>query len=119
MIIHESSIKNIHHYHWPGNVRELENTIHRAIIMSTDNVVTIPELPFQNTTADSGNTSLSNSLAMGKSYREIINSFEKDLLEKALKMNNFNQTKTAVQLRMNRRLLFSKIQQYKIKINKK
>jgi DNA-binding NtrC family response regulator len=31
-------------YHWPGNVRELRNAIHRACLLSVDNVVTAKSL---------------------------------------------------------------------------
>jgi len=31
-------------YHWPGNVRELRNAIHRACLLSLDNVVTAKSL---------------------------------------------------------------------------
>jgi DNA-binding NtrC family response regulator len=31
-------------YHWPGNVRELRNVIHRACLLSVDNVVTAKSL---------------------------------------------------------------------------
>jgi DNA-binding NtrC family response regulator len=27
-------------YNWPGNVRELENTVHRAIILARESVIT-------------------------------------------------------------------------------
>ena len=26
-------------HRWPGNVRELENTIHRALVLTTDNII--------------------------------------------------------------------------------
>ena len=32
-------------YHWPGNVRELENCIHRAVVMTDDEVVSSKCLP--------------------------------------------------------------------------
>ena len=31
---------NLQNYHWPGNVRELENCIERAVLLSTDHVIT-------------------------------------------------------------------------------
>jgi DNA-binding NtrC family response regulator len=34
-------------YDWPGNVRELENLVHRAIVMSTGDVLTMDDFPLQ------------------------------------------------------------------------
>jgi len=42
--ISEASIKEMEAYHWPGNVRELHNVLERAIILSQDQVLTIPPL---------------------------------------------------------------------------
>ena len=118
MIIHQSSLKNIHNYHWPGNVRELENTVHRAIIMSVNNVLTIPELPIQEIAYRPEHTTIGTYLEEGLSFNSIIGDFEKKLIGKALAMHDFNQTKTAQHLSMNRRLLYSKIQQHKIKMKR-
>lgn len=33
-------------YHWPGNVRELENTLHRSVILSDDEVLSAKDIHF-------------------------------------------------------------------------
>jgi two-component system, NtrC family, response regulator AtoC len=38
--IDESVLRGFHEYDWPGNVRELENTIERAVVLSTGPVIT-------------------------------------------------------------------------------
>lgn len=38
-------------YHWPGNVRELENILHRAIVLSEDDVLQIHDFVFSGTVA--------------------------------------------------------------------
>ena len=37
--ISEGAMSALANYDWPGNVRELENTMHRAVILATDNVI--------------------------------------------------------------------------------
>jgi len=37
------SITALDRYHWPGNVRELENLVHRALLLTPEPIVSIPE----------------------------------------------------------------------------
>ena len=41
-------------YNWPGNIRELQNVIERAVIVSSDGVLRLPEPLVQTTTASAG-----------------------------------------------------------------
>ena len=41
-------------YNWPGNIRELQNVIERAVIVSTDGVLRLPEPLVQTTIAPAG-----------------------------------------------------------------
>jgi transcriptional regulator of acetoin/glycerol metabolism len=38
-------------YNWPGNIRELQNVIERAVIVSADGVLRLPEPLYQASTA--------------------------------------------------------------------
>jgi transcriptional regulator with GAF, ATPase, and Fis domain len=38
--LEEGVIPSLLHYRWPGNVRELENTIERAVVLSTGSTIT-------------------------------------------------------------------------------
>jgi transcriptional regulator with GAF, ATPase, and Fis domain len=41
-------------YNWPGNIRELQNVIERAVIVSSDGVLRLPEPLMQTTTTPAG-----------------------------------------------------------------
>jgi transcriptional regulator with GAF, ATPase, and Fis domain len=43
-------IGSLQEYHWPGNVRELENTIERAIVLTTGSTITRDAISFDATT---------------------------------------------------------------------
>ena len=47
-------------YNWPGNIRELQNVIERAVIVSSDGVLRLPEPLMQATTAPAGEVRISN-----------------------------------------------------------
>jgi PAS domain S-box-containing protein len=47
-------------YNWPGNIRELQNVIERAVIVSSDGVLRLPEPLVQTTTAPAAEDMTSN-----------------------------------------------------------
>jgi len=66
--ISEDAIKVLEGHHWPGNVRELENTIHRACVFATSDVLLPKDIPLgvsaeltvEDPTVQSVNPSLAN-----------------------------------------------------------
>lgn len=106
----EETYKMLHKYKWPGNIRELENTIHSAVVTSNDAVLTINKLPLQNDTGDN-EISLLSYIDSGLSFRETMCLLERRLIDEALTLHGDNQTKAAEYLKMNRRLLYSKIKE--------
>jgi len=43
--IQPDALKCMENYEWPGNIRELENTIERAVVLETENLIGISSLP--------------------------------------------------------------------------
>ncbi len=99
---------------WPGNIRELENVIQRAIVLSHGDVITREHLPPQfrsHSVPDEEPIP-----ALGKtSLKNMIAKYEEKLVLKALMETDWNQTKAAELLQVNRRQLFTKMKQYKLK----
>jgi len=94
-------------YNWPGNVRELENVIERAVVIEDSNEITYSSLP---------------SHVRGVSAETITNDFEirrldqveKEYIRKALNATNWNRSKTAKLLGIDRKTLYEKIRRYQI-----
>ncbi len=109
---------------WPGNVRELKNVVERAAILSSDEI-TIADLPedphvspFDDDTDDSGPTTIAppttspdgERLTLRK-YRE---SAERTYIVETLRAFDWNITRTAVTLGIERTNLHKKIRAYGI-----
>jgi two-component system nitrogen regulation response regulator NtrX len=95
-------------YDWPGNVRELKNTIERLVIMSHANLIDVKEpLSVIEEKADFYNY---------KTLKEARKNFESRFILKKLETNNWNVTKTADELDIERSNLHRKIKSLGIDI---
>lgn len=100
-------------YHWPGNVRELENIIERATVLMKGEILEKSDLSIS-LKSDLSNIYESHQGKGNIPMQEIIKSVEEDLILKGLHRTNWNKTKAAELLGINRRLLYSKIDQLNI-----
>ena len=99
-------------YHWPGNVRELENCIERAVLVCDDQVIHSYHLPPTLQTAESSDTVTRFSL------EEAVASYEKELIQDALKTTRGNRAKAARLLDTTERILNYKIGKYGVDVNR-
>lgn len=95
-------------YHFPGNVRELENVIERAVLVCDEQVIHGHHLPPTLQTAEVSGTITQGSLTAS------IESYEKDLIQDALKSTRGNVAKAARMLDSTERILGYKIKKYEI-----
>lgn len=115
-------------YHWPGNVRELESTLHRAIVMSNDELVTrndfygffnelspmtVPEgpQPMPHTVL---NPIVSRMDITSEVYDEVLATVDRQLIERALETSGGRIREAARRLGLARNTLKAKIQKYGI-----
>lgn len=105
------AIKLLKGYHWPGNIRELENMIERIVILNSEAYIKASSIPVE-------------ILEQKKTAKEAVVYFpeeginleevEKELIIKALKMSEQNQSKAAQLLGITRSALIYRMQKYKI-----
>ena len=107
--------KVLRDYNWPGNVRELRNVIESAFNLVEGDVIGLPDLP-DYLISGSGMLGESNSAErteLNGSLTEIMNRYEKEILEKTLKSaTSLNQA--AEQLQITRQALKYKIEKLQI-----
>jgi DNA-binding NtrC family response regulator len=87
---------------WPGNVRELENAIERAMVVGKSSSILPGELPIQ--VNDKGKAPSGGSLA----------AMEKEYIRHVLEDNNWNISRSADILQIDRATLYNKIERYGI-----
>jgi DNA-binding NtrC family response regulator len=103
-------LKVFMNYSWPGNVRELRNVIEHGIVMSKDEVIKLEDLPF-NLSSREGKLDFNiGSLYEGFSLEEL----EKNLLIKALRQAEGNQTKASRLLGLTRRTFSYRLEKYNL-----
>jgi DNA-binding NtrC family response regulator len=93
-------------YSWPGNVRELENAIERAVVIGKSDVIKFEDLPFSSSQIINDNNTDKSLAAMEK--RHII---------KILNENEWNISKSAELLQIDRVTLYNKINKYGLRKN--
>ncbi len=96
-------------YRWPGNIRELENVIERLTVLAAGDEIALNDLPEFLRKERPGQDSIQLELpAQGISLEAV----EKELILKALKKFNWNQTKAAAFLDISRRTLIYRMEKY-------
>ncbi len=109
-------------HEWPGNVRELENVIERAVVLATDAALG-PEVFPDSLLAANGVVvprEMRNFQPVpGASLSEIVEDFERKLVESQLEKHGFNQTETAKAFRVALSTLNQKIQRLGIEVKKR
>ncbi len=102
-----AAIKRLLEYDWPGNIRELKNLIERLVIMTPSSVITEKDFLL------SGRHEGSDYFTF-RTLKEAREAFEKDFIAKKLGENNWNISKTAEILDIERSNLHRKIKAYNL-----
>ncbi|MDR1382814.1 MAG: sigma 54-interacting transcriptional regulator [Planctomycetaceae bacterium] len=110
-----STTNLLNHYPWPGNIRELENTMERAVILSTDEMIHSYHLPEEIQQFMMGNIILQR---IG-TLPEVLESVERDMITDELKRTNGNISKAAKNLGITERIMGLRIAKYRLEKSKK
>ena len=95
---------------WPGNVRELQNILERAANLKTSDYIDADDIPTFNHDIEEKIISPQST----STYKDMIHSTEKDLINTALKEAKGNKTKASQLLGISRPWLYTKMKKYNL-----
>ncbi|MGE0021825.1 MAG: sigma-54-dependent transcriptional regulator [Draconibacterium sp.] len=101
LTIDQSALKRIEEYDFPGNVRELENMIERAIVVGNGKEIRLKDLPLEKDIIRDSNDSLQD--------------LEKKYIQQTLAKYDWNISRSAKALKVDRVTMYNKIRKYKLK----
>jgi two-component system nitrogen regulation response regulator NtrX len=98
-------------YDWPGNVRELRNMVERLVIMAPGDVITADDLPAPLRPKEAAPVA---GEARDRSLKDARDNFERAYILAELRTNDWNVTRTADRLGIERSHLYRKLKAYNI-----
>ena len=108
-------IDQITNYYWHGNLRELHNVVKRSVLLTTGDVVQPDSLPQEiiqaNASAMTSGTMVEDNVGLLKS---IAGSAERQAIIEILEKVNYNKSKAAELLKIDRKTLYNKLKLYSI-----
>ncbi|MEQ9378915.1 MAG: sigma-54 dependent transcriptional regulator [Imperialibacter sp.] len=112
-----STLRKLISYHWHGNLRELKNVVKRAVLICECSLVDDPCLPVEisHTEVDKdfcGDVLLNSDVQI--SLKEVAERAERGAILEVLRKTDFNKTKTAELLQVDRKTLYNKLAAYNI-----
>ena len=105
MSIDKAALKRLEQYDYPGNVRELENMIERAIVVGNDKEIRLKDLP-----VDKG---------MVSGSFQSLEDLEKQYILQVLNKYDWNISRSAKVIKVDRATLYNKIKKFNLQSPKK
>jgi DNA-binding NtrC family response regulator len=93
------AIERLKQYDWPGNVRELRNAIERSVVVAKGSTITVEDLPIPSTSREAAKD-------------HSLEALEKAHIENILEQMDWNITRSAEILGIDRATLYHKIKKY-------
>jgi two-component system, NtrC family, nitrogen regulation response regulator NtrX len=120
-LIVPEALEAMKRYDWPGNVRELKNIVERLVIMTPGGTITLNHLPdylrAEGNGREAGGGRLDSVLELS-SLREAREEFEREFILQKLEENDWNVSRTAEAIELERSNLHRKIKSYGIGMKK-
>lgn len=93
-------------YEWPGNLREMKNIIKRSVLLAQGPLISIDLLPLE--------------MELSLQHKEKFSGYKKEeeeqVIREALERTNYNKSKAAILLDIDRKTLYNKLKLYNIEL---
>jgi DNA-binding NtrC family response regulator len=100
-VITPPALKLLMDYHWPGNVRQLENTVERAVALSSDEVIDVDDIHLDSGPSKAAASAAAPLLPEGMTLEQ----WEDELIREALRRAQGNKSQAARMLGLSRNAL--------------
>ena len=104
--------KCLYSHRWPGNIRELENIIERALVMRSNDTITLNDLPEYMLKSNNEKIDLDKIVPANMPLEDALEQIEKKLILRALDYSNNVQAKAAMTLGISRHLMHYKLKKF-------
>ena len=111
-VLTDAAMQVLTHYSWPGNIRELENVLTRAVILSMGNAIEPAHLYLSGSAWQS--TQDDEPISCPRLYHDKMEAYSRKVLEDALQRNDWNQTRAAEELGLQRTYFTKMLRQKQI-----
>jgi DNA-binding NtrC family response regulator len=101
-------------YAWPGNLRELENSIERAVVLSSGRQVEVAHLPFHLHDESAGRMRVTTDEGFLQAKERVVALFEREAVARFLAEAKGNVSKAAIRAGITRRNFHRLISKYSI-----
>jgi two-component system, NtrC family, response regulator HydG len=101
-------------YDWPGNLRELKNVVKRAVLLTTEDWVSMDALPSEMTTIQRAAPEKKIAIPQIYDLKALQETQEKEMIVKTLQEVRYNKSKAARILNIDRKTLYLKMEKYNI-----
>jgi len=114
-VLSDEAMRCLLAYDFPGNVRELENMIERAVITAGVAVEILSPAHLFGEGQALSNEARVNQSFLDRPFKDAVAALERELIRRALEASGGNRAEAARRLGINRRLLYSKLEEHDIK----